>query len=209
MDFDFCLIVGVAVYLQYVNELTNAAQSEFLFCNTDEDPISVKTEVSDLLMKKVMTTDEWQQHQNTENINGTNNCGTQSLRKMAATMERLAGRGQDEVDYRGRWRDTQRISDRYTFISLHFVHANVAAALCVGGPAKYLAKESSNVTDNWLITESVPHISKKLGHRMAVVLGKALLWCLMEPMMMFCNSSVFEGEITSQILVNSNVGGRC
>jgi hypothetical protein len=136
-------------------------------------------------MKKLLTTDEWKQHQNEDNIKGTNNCGTHSLRKLAATMARFTGRGQDEVNCRERWRDTQRISDRYTSISLTFLNANVAAALCVGGSANYIAKEVSNVTDNWLITEFVPHISKKLGNLVAVVLGKTLLWCLMEPMMMF------------------------
>jgi hypothetical protein len=103
MDFNFCLIVGLAVYLQYVYELTNAAQSEFLLYNTEEDPISVKKQVSDLLIRKVLTRDKWKKHQNAEgkgnnNIDGTNNCGTHLLRKLAATMARLAGRGQDEVE---------------------------------------------------------------------------------------------------------------
>jgi hypothetical protein len=206
MDSDFCLIVALAVYLQYVYELTNAAQSEFLFCNTEEDPLSVKKQVSDLLMKKVMTSEDWKQHQNADNIQGTNNCGTHSLRKLAATMARLAGRGQDEVDCRGRWRDTQRISDRYTSISLPYIDANVAASLCVGGPAKYLAKEGSNVTDNWLITEFVPHIAKKLGNRVAVVLGKALLWCLMEPMMMFAIPEFLKERLRMRYLLIQTLG---
>jgi hypothetical protein len=57
-DSDFCLIVGLAVYLQYVYELINTAQAEFLFCNTEENPMSVKKQVSGLLTKKAMTTDE-------------------------------------------------------------------------------------------------------------------------------------------------------
>ena len=185
MDSDFCLIVGLAVYLQYAYELTNAAQSEFLFCDTDENPDTVKKQVSDILNKKGFSTDDWKAHQHAEgnNEHDSNNVGTHSFRKLAATMARLAGRGQDKVDCRGRWRDTQRISDRYTSISLPFIDANVAASLCPGGPAKYVVKEGSNVTDNWLVTDFVPHIAAKLGNRVAVVLGKALLWCLMEPLM--------------------------
>jgi hypothetical protein len=97
----------------------------------------------------------------------------------------LAGRSQDEVKCRERWRDTQRISNSYTSISLPYIDANVAASLCDGGPAKYEPKENCNVTDQWLITEFVPHLAQKLGNRVGILLGKALLWCLMEPLMMF------------------------
>jgi hypothetical protein len=187
MDPDFCLIVALSVYLQYSYELTNAKQSEYLFCDTDEDPVSVKKQVSNLLNRKALVSDEWIEHQQTEgnDLDRNNNCGTHSIRKMACTVARLAGRVQDEVDCRGRWRDTQRISDRYTSISLPFIDAHVAASLCVGGAAKYVAKEDSNVSDHWLVTEFVPHTAEKLGNRAAVCLGKALLFCLMEVTTMF------------------------
>jgi hypothetical protein len=149
----------------------------------------VKKQVSDLLIRKAVTTDAWKEHQvekGNHKHESTDNIGTHSTRKLAATMARLAGRGADEVDCRGRWRDTQRISDRYTSINLPYIDANVAAALCgAGTPAKYVEKEGSSVTDIWLTREFVPHIAAKLGNGAAVVLGKALLWCLMEPMMMF------------------------
>jgi hypothetical protein len=52
MDSDFCLIAALSVYCQYTYELTNAGQSQFLFCDTDEDPISAKKQVSGLLNRK-------------------------------------------------------------------------------------------------------------------------------------------------------------
>lgn len=94
----------------------------------------------------------------------------------------MAGRSQGDAECRGRWRDTQRISDRYTSITLPIVDASVAACLSIGGPVNYEPKEGSMVTDEWLVRRFVPHLAEKLGNRTAVVLGKALLWCLMEPM---------------------------
>jgi hypothetical protein len=65
------------------------------------------------------------------------------------------------------------------------VDAHVASALCVGGVVKYEPIEGSNVTDHFLVHDFVPHLAQKLGNRTALVLGKALLWCLMEPTTMF------------------------
>ena len=56
----------------------------------------------------------------------------------------------------------------------------MASVLCIGGAAKYVAKDGSNVSDHWLVTDFVPHTAEKLGHRTAIVLGKALLFCLMD-----------------------------
>lgn len=129
-----------------------------------------------------MLSDEWAEEIDTESARG-NKCGMQSIRKLAATMARLAGRNQDEIDVRGRWRNTQRVSDRYTSICLPFIDAIVASSLCVGGPCKYEAKEGSNVNDRWLTTEFAPHIAAKMGTAIGILLGKALLWCLMDPTM--------------------------
>jgi hypothetical protein len=99
-------------------------------------------------------------------------------------MARLGGRVQGEVDCRGRWRNTQRISDRHTSISLPFIDASVAPTLAVGGPAKYEPKLDSNISDHWLASEFVPHIDSRMGNHVALLLGKALLWAVMEPTMM-------------------------
>jgi hypothetical protein len=42
MDSEFCLIAALSIYIQYVLEFTNAAQSDLLFCDGGEDPVSLK-----------------------------------------------------------------------------------------------------------------------------------------------------------------------
>jgi hypothetical protein len=181
MDSNFCVLVGLGIYLQYVLEFTNAVRSTYLFCNTDETPDTVKKQVSNVLMQRVVKSNDWVQYQRQVERDGgvpAGKIGTHSLRKMGSTLARLMGRSQDEVDVRGRWRNTKRVSDRYTSITLPIVDANVAAALCVGGPAKYEAKPNSGVSDHWLVATFVPQIADKFGNRCATVLGKALLWAL-------------------------------
>jgi hypothetical protein len=89
--------------------------------------------------------------------------GMHSLQKMGSTLNWLMGRSQDEVDVRGHWCNTKRISDRYTSGTLPIVDANIASALSVGGPAKYYIKEGMGVTDHWLTTKFVPKIADKFG----------------------------------------------
>lgn len=80
-DSDFCVVVALGIYLQYVLEFTNAANSEYLFCDTKENPLSVKQQISGLLRKKVIGSTEWKDLQ--EQSNGRNyvteKCGTHSL----------------------------------------------------------------------------------------------------------------------------------
>jgi hypothetical protein len=88
-DSDFCVIVALGIYLQYVLEFTNAANSEYLFCDTEESPSSVKQQISTLLRKKVIDSSEWNELQEMTHGRGgnftTGLCGTHSLRKFAAT----------------------------------------------------------------------------------------------------------------------------
>lgn len=184
-DSDFCVVVALAIYIQFALEFANAHNSDYIFCNTEETPTSIKQQVSVMLKKKVIESGEWQELQRrTHGENYTiEKCGTHSLRKFAATLARLLGRSQDEVDVRGRWRNTKRVSDRYTSINLPIVDANVASSLCVGGAVKYKIKEDSPVSDAWLIEEFVPQIALKCGNGVAIVLGRALLWALIEPTM--------------------------
>ena len=51
-DSDFCILVALGIYLQYVLEFTNAVNSESLFCDTEEIPLTAKEQISTLLRKK-------------------------------------------------------------------------------------------------------------------------------------------------------------
>ena len=82
-----------------------------------------------------------------------------------------------------RWQNTWCISDRYTDLTLEVVDSKVAAALCMGSPTKYVYREGSGLTEAFLSDEVCPHIHAKFGGRVAVVLGKSLLWTCKEPVM--------------------------
>jgi hypothetical protein len=71
----------------------------------------------------------------------------------------------------------------------------VAASLCVGGPAKYIAKVGSNVICNWLITEFVPHIAKKVGQLCGSCSWESSIVVPHGTDDDVCNSRVFEGYI--------------
>ena len=109
--------------------------------------------------------------------------GSHSKQKLASTLARGQGCTQDDVDCRSCWRNTQRISDRYTDLTLEVVDGKVAVALCMGSPTKYVYREGSGLTDAFLHDEVCPHIRVKFGGRVAVVLGKSLLWVCKEPVM--------------------------
>jgi hypothetical protein len=186
MDGDFCVLAALGIYLCYVLEFSNALHSEFLFCDTEDTPIRVKAQVG-VNLRKALTHDQWVSLQKRlEAAAGKlkGGVGTHSIRKLAATLARLMGCSQDETENRGRWRNSVRVSARYTAIDLPVVDATVAAALCIGGAVKYVVRDDAPaVTDDWMIAEFVPLIAAKFGDRVAEVLGKALLWSINEPEM--------------------------
>ena len=109
--------------------------------------------------------------------------GSHSNQKLVSTLAHRQGCTQDDVDYCSCWRNTWHISDRYTDLTLEVVDGKVAAALCMGGPTKYNYREGSGLTDAFLYDEVCPHIHAMFGGRVAVVLGKSLLWACKEPVM--------------------------
>ena len=59
MDKDFCVYVALSVYLAYIYEFTNAAHSEYLFCDSEEVPTAVKAQAGWVLHNKVITHEDW------------------------------------------------------------------------------------------------------------------------------------------------------
>ena len=109
--------------------------------------------------------------------------GSHSNRKLASTLARQQGCTQDDVDFCSHWQNTWCISNRYTDLTLDVVDGKVAAALCMGGPTKYVYRAGSGLRDAFVSDEVCPHIRAKFGGRVAVVLGKSLLWACKEPVM--------------------------
>ncbi len=58
----------------------------------------------------------------------------------------------------GRWKRRTEQVDIYIDVELPYPDANVAAALCIGGPCKYVLNEESGVSDDWLLQYVVPNI---------------------------------------------------
>ena len=77
--------------------------------------------------------------------------GSHSNWKLASTLACQQGCTQHDVDCRSRWRNTRCISDRYTDLPLEVVDGKVAAALCMGGPTKYVYREGSGLMDAYSV----------------------------------------------------------
>ena len=146
-----------------------------------QTPETVKALIGKAIRDHVSNNNGWRNLQE-EGVDSGPVC-SYSNQKLASTLAQQQGCTQDDVDCRGHWQNTQHISDRYAYLMLEVVDGKVATALCMGGPTKYVYREGSGLMDSFLYDEVCPHIHAKFGGRVAVVLGKSLLWVSKEPVM--------------------------
>ena len=151
--------------------------SDHLFCMDGlNDPNTIKNRVSKIMcdalddptFSEVLTDDD-------------KKVGTHSTRKYACTYATRCGCSKDDIDYRFRWKN-RRMQDRYVEGHIPVGDAKVAAALCKGEPITYEVKSESMVTDSWLLEHVVPNIAKHYNRVCCILLGKALLWRIMDPL---------------------------
>ena len=90
---------------------------------------------------------------------------TQSIRKLPA-----------DVDARGRWKSNRCMVDTYIDNSNPHPDAKVAAVLCVGGVIKYVVREGSQVSSEFILNNISANIAEIFPREAAFVLGTALLW---------------------------------
>ena len=180
-DQEFCVLTSLSIHIQYLLEFLNGENSDFLFCNSGETPETVKALIGKVIRDHVTNNEGWRNLQEEGVDSGP--VGLHSNWKLASTLARQQGCTQDDIDCHGCWWNTWHISDRYTDLMLEVVDGKVAAALCMGGPTKYVYREGSGLKDDFLSDEVCPHIHAKFGGRVAVVLGKSLLWACKEPVM--------------------------
>lgn len=106
--------------------------------------------------------------------------GSHSIRKYPATYARANGCTIDEIDTRGRWkRNSRRMVDRYVDVEQPMIDGKVAAALCPGGPVKYVLVEGSGISRDWLIANVVPGIASFFrddDDTLMEVLALPILW---------------------------------
>jgi hypothetical protein len=106
--------------------------------------------------------------------------GSHSIRKFASTFARGNGVSRDDKDHRGRWKHSTRVSDAYDDMQLDYVDAKVAAVLCPGGVCRYIVVDPG-CTDDWIAAKVTPHIDAVFGRTLALLFGRALLWCAHVP----------------------------
>ena len=181
MDPDYCILVGLAIYLECWMEHGDGIQSKYMFSDDTDDnaPRRTKDYVRSILKRDVFDSQQFEAARQGP-------LGTHSIRKYPTTHARRNGCRKDECEVRGRWKNCRRIIDRYIDPELMCIDAKVAAALCVGGPCKYKLVDGSGVSNQWLAANVVPHILLRFPQdesHIAQTLALPLLWACMEPTM--------------------------
>jgi len=173
MDTAFDTYVSLALWFEvFYKSYPPGEETPYLFSFGNDESIpdggeKNKRTVQDIFHKEIF---------NKEEFAAIGPLGRHIIRKFASTTCRKNGCTKDEKDYRGRWKAGRRVSDVYDDVELPYLDAKMAAALCPGGPCRYMIKENSGVTDAFILEFVAPHIKKKFGDQVALVLGTALLW---------------------------------
>ena len=161
-----CALLHLAVYCELTFGPTTTGQDSFVFGtgkNLDNHAYHI--------ISKALALGEFE-----GSVNGC--LGTHSIRKGASTYAAKSGAGKDDITNRGRWRTTT-IVNRYISVDLPVPDAKMAVLLAgPKGACAYKVKESAKefVTDEFIVRDVAPTISAVLGQKMALVLGRALLW---------------------------------
>lgn len=178
-DHDYCLLLALSVYLEIYT--TSNPNSVYLFGEGEENAQTVnriKNTFSSAIRKFFH-----------DFCRGSASVlGTHSFRKYAATWARNNGCSDDDVNGRGRWKQTRRVVNRYLDVENQFVDAKVQAALCVGGPIKYKLLDGSGVTTDWCNEHVVPGIREYYGNDNTIsdVLALPLLYACLNDDLMDC-----------------------
>ena len=65
---------------------------------------------------------------------------------------------QDEINHRGRWKNTRHIQDVYTDVNLPYIDAKVASVMCKGGAVAYIVNDASGISEEWILEHIVPNM---------------------------------------------------
>ena len=171
MDAKYCVLLGLACWLEYFIATGNEGISEYLFAiEGTDDPAVINRRASNCL-KYVLGDDDL-----VEMILETGGKrGTHSTRKFATSRARRNGCYRDETDWRARWKRKSQ-QDKYAECTVPWPDAKVASALCKGGPIHYSVKEGSGISEEWILRYVCPAIRTCYGRSLSLVLGRALLW---------------------------------
>ena len=195
IDTAFCVLASLSLWMELnLKNNANALLSPYVFNFCDDNSIPTggqkSKETAHNMFNRVFRMAEF----NGTTTGGTDNLGSHSIRKFAATHVRKSGCSKDDKDIRGRWKSKARVSDVYEDTELPYPDAKVAEKLCIGGACYYLFPEELTTNNEveagqstigmiktFILSNVVPNIRKKLPDSAALVLGKALLWLIYSP----------------------------
>lgn len=182
MDFRYCVLLALGMYLEVWHQARRGAQKPFLFGSSD-NPQRTKDYIYHTLSKL------WDSPDFVPMAEGK--VGTHSFRKFPSTYARRNGASQDDVENRGRWKRA-RVVNVYIDVNLPYPDAKVAGILCVGGPCAYVLREGCGISDEWLATHVVPSLAlrSRISPKVSLVLAKPVLWACFDPRL---ESFVHEG----------------
>ena len=178
MNHTRCVFLSTVIWLEtFIGSSPAAALTPYLFAFSDNINVpkggeKSKATVQDIFCSSIFKRPEFEE---------TGPLGSHSVRKFSSSHARKNGASKDQKDLRGRWKAAKRVSDVYDDIELPYPDAKVAGLLCIGGPCKYVVREDSGVTDKFILTYVTPNTRTRLGDRVALILGKALLWYVFHP----------------------------
>ena len=186
MDPDFCVLLGLACYLEtrFSTHQPAPAGRRFLFGEQDDDDEAVRiNERYQRVLRNIWKKDPAMLDLISQ-VRG--DIGTHSVRKFPATWAAEHGVSQDHIEIRGRWKGGKggRVVNRYINVEQLPTDGHVASILAIGGPVKYKARAGSGFTHQFLMQHVVPGIHQHYGdasNRIAEVLALPLLWAAFQP----------------------------
>ena len=166
-----CALLNLAIYLESNGDFIFSEESKFLFCNGIDGDRSVRG-----FLNKITLMDEFIKI-------GHGKIGTHSFRKGVSTYCSRNGLSNEDINYRGRWRDSTKQINTYIDINRPYPDARVSSCLCGhSGPAFYFVENSDWFTENFVSTHIVPNIAKLLGVRIAKTLSLSLVHASTHPL---------------------------
>ena len=169
----YCVLVNVALWLEIQLETTpGATLSPYIFSFSQDYSVpsggKKASNLASQLIREIFLADP---------LYKGKKVGTHSIRKFATTQCRDAGVSHDDVEHRGRWKDSRRVSNRYVSPTLPYIDARACIKLCQGDACTYVTKAGC-ITQEFLCSHVVPCIARKFGANVAIILGSALMWTI-------------------------------
>ena len=183
-DPDYCVLLAHVIYLEPWCSHGCGRHSKYLYCDDRHAGSPHKVKVN--YQKRCRACFNHPEYLEVSRlIDGP--CGTHSVRKFPSSWARKNGCSTDDIEIRGRWKSgggrARRVVNRYIDPEQQFIDCKCAAALCVGGAVKYVLKEDTNVTKQWMRENVVPGLVACFGTENTIcdVLAPVLLWACFEP----------------------------